>query len=114
MILCVDDIITIYRRLARGFLAIVALVDAADGTLDASYHGLVQRVTIALGFGWLSMIALLLLRERQTAGQFATSAQPPASRPANATQFYEPLSGWEAAGEAEALLAGVHVESLAA
>ena len=37
---------------------------AAAGTLEASYHGLVQRVTIALGFGWLSMIALLLLREQ--------------------------------------------------
>jgi hypothetical protein len=64
---------------------------AAAGTLDTSYHGLVQRVTIALGFGWLSMIALLLLREQQPAGQFAASAQPPESRPANATQFYEPL-----------------------
>jgi hypothetical protein len=37
---------------------------AAAGTLDTSYHGLVQRFTIALGFGWLSVIALLLLRER--------------------------------------------------
>jgi hypothetical protein len=40
---------------------------AAAGTLDASYHGLVQRFTITLGFGWLSVIALLLLRENQQA-----------------------------------------------
>jgi hypothetical protein len=65
---------------------------AAAGTLDASYHGLVQRVTIALGFGWLSVIALLLLREQQPAGHVAANAQPPESRPANATQFYEPSS----------------------
>jgi hypothetical protein len=37
---------------------------AAAGTLNASYHGLVQRFTIALGFGWLSVIALLLLRDQ--------------------------------------------------
>jgi hypothetical protein len=37
---------------------------AAAGTLDASYHGLAQRLTITLGFGWLSVIALLLLREQ--------------------------------------------------
>jgi Protein of unknown function (DUF998) len=37
---------------------------AAAGTLDASYHGLAQRFTITLGFGWLSVIALLLLREQ--------------------------------------------------
>lgn len=37
---------------------------AAAGTLDTSYHGLVQRFTITLGFGWLSVIALLLLRDQ--------------------------------------------------
>ena len=37
---------------------------AAAGTLNASYHGLVQRFTITLGFGWLSVIALLLLRDQ--------------------------------------------------
>jgi hypothetical protein len=37
---------------------------AAAGTLGASYHGLAQRLTITLGFGWLSVIALLLLREQ--------------------------------------------------
>jgi Protein of unknown function (DUF998) len=37
---------------------------AAAGTLDASYHGLAQRLTVTLGFGWLSVIALLLLREQ--------------------------------------------------
>ena len=31
---------------------------AAAGTINASYHGLVQRFTITLGFGWLSVIAL--------------------------------------------------------
>jgi hypothetical protein len=65
---------------------------AAAGTLDASYHGLVQRVTIALGFGWLSVIAILLLREQQPAGDVAANAQPPESRPASVTQFYEPSS----------------------
>jgi hypothetical protein len=39
---------------------------AAAGTLDASYHGLAQRLTVTLGFGWLSVIALLLLREQPT------------------------------------------------
>jgi Protein of unknown function (DUF998) len=39
----------------------------AAGTLDVSSHGLVQRFTIALGFGWLSVIAMLLLREHQQA-----------------------------------------------
>lgn len=37
---------------------------AEAGTLDTSYHGLVQRFTITLGFGWLSVIALLLLRDQ--------------------------------------------------
>src|SRR4030095_15183642 len=36
---------------------------AAAGTLDASYHGLVQRFSIALGFGWLSVLALWLVRQ---------------------------------------------------
>jgi hypothetical protein len=38
---------------------------AAAGTLASSYHGLVQRFTIALGFGWLSVIALLMLSDQQ-------------------------------------------------
>jgi Protein of unknown function (DUF998) len=37
---------------------------AAAGTLNTSDHGLVQRLTITLGFGWLSVIALLLLRDQ--------------------------------------------------
>jgi uncharacterized protein DUF998 len=50
---------------------------AAAGTLDASYHGLVQRFSIALGFGWLSVLALRLLREqpgRPSRSQRALSA----------------------------------------
>jgi uncharacterized membrane protein YbjE (DUF340 family) len=50
---------------------------AAAGTLDASYHGLVQRFSIALGFGWLSVLALCLLREqpgRPSRSQRALSA----------------------------------------
>jgi Protein of unknown function (DUF998) len=41
---------------------------AAAGTLASSNHGLVQRLTIALGFGWLSVIALLLLSDQQQTG----------------------------------------------
>jgi hypothetical protein len=48
---------------------------AAAGTLDASYHGLVQRFTITLGFGWLGVIALLLLRDQP--GRFHSQNPPP-------------------------------------
>ena len=50
---------------------------AAAGTLDASYHGLVQRFTITLGFGWLSVIALLLLRDQP--GQPTPPPEPTAT-----------------------------------
>ena len=50
---------------------------AAAGTLNASYHGLVQRFTITLGFGWLSVIALLLLRDQP--GQPAPQPEPTAT-----------------------------------
>jgi hypothetical protein len=48
---------------------------------NASYHGLVQRFTITLGFGWLSVLALLLLRERP--GQPPPQPQPPPQDPVN-------------------------------
>jgi Protein of unknown function (DUF998) len=71
--------------LAIGFVVAVTFVlsgvlfsqAAAAGTLDASYHGLVQRFSIALGFGWLSVLALCLLREqpgRPSRSQRALSA----------------------------------------
>src|SRR4029453_18677793 len=43
MILCVDDIVTIYRRLAKRVPGIVASVDAADGTLRCRGRGIGPR-----------------------------------------------------------------------
>ncbi|GAA3608551.1 hypothetical protein GCM10022419_111850 [Nonomuraea rosea] len=33
------------------------------GTLDQSLHGLVQRISIGVGFGWVSAVALHLMRQ---------------------------------------------------
>ena len=66
------------------FVLTVVLFDhaATAGTLDASYHGLVQRLTIALGFGWLSVVAVLLLRAQpQPTGPAASALR--SKRPVN-------------------------------